>query len=180
MAFRQKQTMSQTHGFSEGAVAAAREALRAGRGRAAQFDHPELGGRGQWMPGMVMIGQMFDTQLRSRVNALFESLAKEPVEIQMATPGDASLRYLREEPDESWYPADLGRPGAAGSQGELRYAYFPGSSRLAVELRGRRAIYDTTGHRITGVSQAQGDAEGTVSFMSQNGIVRLTDLKQVG
>jgi hypothetical protein len=77
MAYLQKQTNSQPHGFSDAAVTAAREALRAAGGRAAQFDHPELGGRGQWMPGMVMIGRMFDTQLRSRVNALFESLAAE-------------------------------------------------------------------------------------------------------
>lgn len=88
MPFRQTQTTTETQGFSAGAVAAAREALRAGRGRAAQFDHPELGGRGQWMPGMVMIAQMFDTQLRSRVNALFETLAKEPIDIQAPPPGD--------------------------------------------------------------------------------------------
>ena len=181
MAYRDKQTSSQTQGFSDAAVAAARESLSAGGGRAAQFDHPELGGRGQWMPGMVMIGQMFDTQLRSRVNALFESLSAEPWQRAYVAPaGDSSLSDSREEPAQSWYPADLGRPGATGSQGQVRYAYFPSASRLVVELRGGRTIYDTADHRITGVSQAQSDAEGTVTFTSQNGLVRLADLKQVG
>ena len=42
-------------GFSEGAVRAMVEALRAGGGTMAQFDHPELGGFGQWSSGGMLI-----------------------------------------------------------------------------------------------------------------------------
>ena len=51
------------------------QALRATGGRLAQFDHAELGGFGQWMPGMIMIGAMGDCQLRARVQGLCDEIA---------------------------------------------------------------------------------------------------------
>ena len=56
------------HGFSPAAAAVALDALHRGGGMA-QFDHPELGGRGQWMAGMAQIGRMGDHTLRDRVAA---------------------------------------------------------------------------------------------------------------
>ena len=42
----------------------------------AQFNHPELGGMGQWLrTGMVMIGDMFDTSLKRCVSDLSTELA---------------------------------------------------------------------------------------------------------
>src|ERR1700710_2836961 len=62
--------------FSPSAVAVMRAAIAAGRGRMAQFDHPEFGGPGQWMRhGMLMIGDMGNDVLRAKVAALCERLA---------------------------------------------------------------------------------------------------------
>ena len=169
----------QAHGFSDAAVAAAREALRAGSGRSAQFDHPELGGRGQWMPGMTMIGRMSDRELRARVASLFESLSTDAELSSASHPAEPSLRYDRGRPEDRWYPSDLGAPASSGEQGELRYAYFPAAQRLAVSLRGTTTFYDTQGHTITGVAQAQTEKDGTVTFTSQEGTVRLSDLKKI-
>jgi len=51
------------------------DALARGNGSMAQFNHPELGGNGQWMPGMIMIGEMFNHALKAKVNALCTELA---------------------------------------------------------------------------------------------------------
>src|SRR5262249_14348156 len=59
------------HGMSRGAVETVLNALIATGGRSAQFNHPELGGFGQWMgSGMVMIGDMNNHALKARVDAL--------------------------------------------------------------------------------------------------------------
>jgi len=42
-----------------------------GNGSMAQFSHPGFGGSGQWMRGgMLMLGDMFNHGLKSRVDAL--------------------------------------------------------------------------------------------------------------
>jgi hypothetical protein len=57
----------------------------------------------------------------------------------------------------------------------MRYAYFPGSNRLAVEAGGEVRVYDTTGYSIQGFGQQQsGDA--SLTFTSQRGVVRLDAL----
>ena len=64
------------HGVSLEAALAALGALAQGQGRQAQFDHPELGGMGQWSQGgMIMIGDMFNSGLKARVDALLNDLA---------------------------------------------------------------------------------------------------------
>ena len=64
------------HGVSGDAVLTLLRALIAGGGAMAQFDHPELGGMGQWSRGgMVMVGDMFDHALKARVDALCSELA---------------------------------------------------------------------------------------------------------
>ena len=51
-------------------------ALAHGNGRQAQFNHPELGGMGQWSQGgMIMVGDMFNQGLKHRVDALCNELA---------------------------------------------------------------------------------------------------------
>jgi hypothetical protein len=51
-----------------------------------------------------------------------------------------------------WWEADLGTAGATGSQNDIRYAYFPASRRLAIQIGDRVRIYDTGDHEISGVS----------------------------
>jgi hypothetical protein len=51
--------LSARYGVSTDAVRAMLEAVRLGNGTRAQFSHPELGGRGQWMAGGMEAGQQF-------------------------------------------------------------------------------------------------------------------------
>ncbi|MEL6307577.1 MAG: hypothetical protein AAFQ52_05510 [Chloroflexota bacterium] len=60
--------------ISEGAIQHMAAAMQVGNGTQAQFNHPELGGMGQWMPGMVMIGDAFNNQLKAKVMQIAEVL----------------------------------------------------------------------------------------------------------
>src|SRR2546422_699970 len=68
--------LAQRYGVSTEAVLTLLSALMRGHGTMAQFDHRELGGRGQWMPGrMVMVGDMFNHALKAMVDGLCTELA---------------------------------------------------------------------------------------------------------
>ena len=68
--------LAQRHGFSPEAVSSMLEAVIAGQGGMAQFDHPEFGGSGQWMRGgMIMLSDMFNSYLKGRVDGLCNDLA---------------------------------------------------------------------------------------------------------
>lgn len=68
--------LAQRHGFSPDAVHCMLEAVIHGHGSMAQFNHPEFGGSGQWMPGgMTMLSDMFNHVLKSRVEGLCHDLA---------------------------------------------------------------------------------------------------------
>ena len=57
---RTLQGIVKRHGVSTDAALTLLRALVAGRGDMAQFNHPELGGMGQWSQGgMTMVGDMF-------------------------------------------------------------------------------------------------------------------------
>src|SRR5437899_12748758 len=63
--------LAQRYGVSTEAVVTLLQALMYGHGTMAQFDHRELGGRGQWMPGgMVMVGDMFSQALKATVGGM--------------------------------------------------------------------------------------------------------------
>ena len=66
---------AQRHRLSQGAAAALWDALVRGGGRQAQFNHPELGGMGQWSGGMGQIGDMFNADLKARVGGACADLA---------------------------------------------------------------------------------------------------------
>lgn len=164
--------IAQRHGFTPEAARVIAEALRHGGGRMAQFNHPELGGMGQWAAGgMIMIGDMFNHDLKARVDALCRDLAAAPGPVAAAA---------EEQPTQAglWWPVELGTPAAAGAQNDMRYACFPQQRRLAVMRGGQVRVYDTGNHRISGFSQAQSGHQ-TLSFTSQSGTVRLEDLKEV-
>lgn len=196
--------LAQRHGFSVGAVTTMLHAISAGGSAMAQFDHPEFGGMGQWSRGgMTMIGDMFNNALKARVDGLCTDLAglvsrqapygkggqsqsqsqgglaagfsdslggdQESVSLFVPRAGQAS---------DGWWPAGLGRPSSVGQQNNIRYAVFPEARRLVIDIAGRVQIYDTLDHRIGGVSQQQsGDA--SLTFTSQRGLVRLTELPTV-
>jgi hypothetical protein len=153
-------------------VRAAVETLRHGGGRMAQFNHPEFGGMGQWAAGgMTMIGDMFNDGLKARVDALYRDLATAPA------PMPAAAEQQPNQPSR-WWPEDLGTPSATGAQNDMRYACFPDQRRLAVMRDGRIHVYDTGDHRVGGFSQQQSSSQ-SLTFTSQNGTVRLENLKEV-
>lgn len=166
--------IAQQHDFSETAVTHVWEALRQGQGTMAQFNHPELGGQGQWMAGgMVMIGDMFNNQLKARVDALCQALSPLVIADLQRKPDAAKKKQAQASTD--WWPAKYGQPNATGGQNERRYAYFAAAKRLVVEEKGRQSIYNTGKHQIHGFSQQQ----GALQFNSQLGTFGLGDLKLV-
>lgn len=182
--------IAKRHGVSSAAAIEALEALRASGGTCAQFDHPELGGRGQWMPGMVQIGAMFDDVLKARVASLCSELARvaRRVPIDLPVAGRDRMKPMQPmkpmrpmepmTPPVAWWPAHYGTPNAAGGQNDIRYAWFAQERRLLVDVAGYVATYDSGDHVITGIAQAQGDV-AHLRFTSQHGIVSLDTLRAV-
>ena len=173
--------MAKKHSVSPAAVQVVLAALRRGGGRMAQFSHADFGGMSQWSPGMSMVGEMFNTQLKAKLDALCSDLAAH-LEASPAIDGtrsvgdEVSFRSISGPAD--WCPAGLGRPGAVGSQNDLRYAVFPDARRLVIDDHGTISVHDTGSHRIFGVAQAQ-SSDQTLSFTSQDGLVKVTDLRTV-
>ena len=59
--------------MSFGAVEHLLYAIMAGQGYQAQFNLPDLGGMGQWsLGGLSMVGDMFNNQLKARVDTEVE------------------------------------------------------------------------------------------------------------
>src|SRR5205085_10099355 len=114
------------------------------------FDHSEFGGSGQWMgSGMTMVSDMFNDSLKSRVAALCADLSK-MVDSNRA-PEEAVSLFVPPAGTGSrhWWPTDLGEPSSAGSQNNVRYAYFAALRRLAIELHGKVTVYDTLDNQIS-------------------------------
>ena len=207
--------LAQRYGVSADAVMNLLQALLAGNGAMAQFNHPELGGSGQWMQGgMTMVGDMFNQGLKAKVDGLCSELAgllarqelpPAPATFQSqqqggsgyssqsqqqggsgystwtggsAPGGTVSLFVPGQGGSDNWWPAELGVPAATGAQNQMRYAYFPQSRRLAIDIDGQITVYDTLDHQIGGFSQQQsGDA--SITFTSQYGLVALSALPVV-
>jgi hypothetical protein len=175
--------VAQRHGVSTDTAAVLLNAVSYGGGTMAQFNIPELGGMGQWSQGgMTMVGDMFNNGLRYRVDALCNDLANllrgsvplfAPPPVQQNTGSGAPMQS-----GAGWWPSEFGSPSSSGGQNDMRYAYFPGPRRLAVQQNGSITIYDTGDHQIGGFSQQQsGDQSAT--FSSQFGTFRLSDLPVV-
>jgi len=176
------------HGVSTDAVEGLLIALAEGGGTQAQFNHPDLGGMGQWSAGgMTMVGDMFNNALKAKVDALCSDLARHlrddpafaPPAMSQSQSSAPSLFVSGPGSGQPHWPADLGTPSSSGRQNDMRYAVFPGTRRLAVEVGGRTDIYDTADHVISGVSQQQ-SGDRTLTFVSQHGPVALSSLRKVG
>ncbi len=182
--------LAQRHGVSSDAVFTLLMALVAGNGTQAQFSHPDLGGMGQWsLGGMIMVGDMFNNALKYRVDALCtelsgllqssQLLASAPAQSQSQSQSGGASGVSLFVPGSfssgNWWPGDLGSPGSTGAQNNLRYAFFPATQRLAIDLGGAVTVYDTGSHQISGFSQQQ-SGDQSVTFTSQYGLVRVADL----
>lgn len=178
-------------GFSPDAVKQLLMALQLGNGAMAQFSHPEFGGSGQWARGgMVMLGDMFNSELKARVDGLANELASAIATVpglvptggfQAQSQGDGAAAFVHSsaffvaDPQARWYPAELGTPSSSGSQNSARYAYFADQRRLAVDAGGDVSLYDTLDHRISGFGQQHG-GNSALTFTSQHGTVNLSAL----
>jgi hypothetical protein len=173
--------MAEKHAVSPAAVQVVLAALRSGGGRMAQFSHADFGGMSQWSPGMSMVGDMFNTQLKAKLDALCSDIAAH-LEASPAADGTRSaadnVSYRSMSRSTDWWPSGLGKPAAVGAQNDLRYAVFPDTRRLVIDDRGTITVYDTGSHRIFGVAQAQ-SADRTLTFNSQDGLIRVADLPKV-
>jgi hypothetical protein len=76
------------------------------------------------------------------------------------------------------WPDGLGEPSTTGSQNGKRYAFFSERQRLLVEQDGKLTTYDSGDHQMSGVTQHE-DTDGSLAFTSQNGSMKLDELKQV-
>jgi hypothetical protein len=171
--------IAQRYGLSREAVLAMLFAVHAGGGTMAQFSIPELGGSGQWMRGgMTMVGNMFDNALKARVDALCGELAQllATATVFPASTTNSQVGFT----SANWWPADLGVPSASGKQNDARYAIFPSTRRLAIQINGVTRIFDTGDHQIGGVQQQQGGGYGSVGFTSQFGTFGISSLSELG
>ena len=169
------------HGLSRSAAEALFQALISGGGMQAQFNHPELGGFGQWSGGMVQIGDMFNDGLKSKVGAFCAAMADTARAARGASAGPAERSRETGEPDRNgtWWPDHLGQPASAGGQNDVRYACFPEARRLAIARDGQVTLYDTGDHRLTGFAQQQGGSGAPLRFSGPDGAVALDDLAVV-
>jgi hypothetical protein len=185
---------------SQEAVQAILKSLVASGGHMAQFSHPALGGLGQWSSGgMIMIGDMFNADLKARVAGLCAYLSDlvrrtdvdpaRPAVSQSQSQGTFGASHLPAGPffrsedthgnaGGNWWPDGLGMPASTGAQNSMRYAYFPDRHRMALDANGRVSVHDTGDHWITGFSQQQ-SGDQTLTFTSQHGAVRLDSLPQI-
>ncbi|MCM2475813.1 SHOCT domain-containing protein [Rhizobium sp. CG5] len=208
------------HGVSLDAVEHLLMAVMAGHGNQAQFNHPDLGGMGQWSQGgMTMVGDMFNHGLKARVDTLCTELSGLVRNMDLLMPMAASSQSQSQgngqyqngqyqntqfqgsfqghsSPGQqsqghgaslfvpgaftqgNWWPDDLGHAASTGAQNNLRYAFFPASRRLAIDVNGQVTVYDTKDHQIGGFSQQQ-SGDQSLSFTSQYGLVRVSDLAVV-
>ena len=176
--------LAERYHVHEDAVRALFRALESTRGKQAQFDHPDLGGRGQWMPGMIMLSDPHaSAQAKARIAGLCAEVSalvqgrQTSADEALAAPTDAgaSAACVTMPAGESWWPAAFGHPAATGEQHGIRYAYFPGRDRLLVQQGARLTTYDTHGHRITGFAQEQ-STTSHICFTTERGTLRLSDL----
>lgn len=186
--------LAQRYNVSSDAVITLLQALLNGNTTMAQFNHPELGGSGQWLQGgMIMIGDMFNNALKAKVDNLCVELSRLLHSTQITQPVSTSYQaqsqggqstnnygspvslFVPNSGSNNWWPAELGIPTASGAQNNLRYAYFANNRRLAINLNGQVSVYDTQHHQIGGISQQQGSG-ASLLFTSQYGTVDLLNL----
>ena len=185
------QDIAERNRVSLEAVTTLLQALALGNGTQAQFNHPDLGGMGQWSQGgMVMVGDMFNHGLKARVDSLCKELSlllrdkalpfEGPSSSQSQFQGVAgtSLFVPGSPSSNRWWPSELGSPDSTGSQNDLRYAWFSAPRRLAIKHGGQVQVYDTGDHMISGFSQQQGGGQ-SLTFTSNHGLVRVSELPLV-
>ena len=166
-------TLAQRHGVSRGAVEHLAEALVRGNGQAAQFNHPDLGGMGQWMPTMIMIGDMFNAGLKAKVDALCRDIMRAYAddELPEATIKSTGFTMSAMPAMKAWWSGYMDEhPVMSGSQNDAHYAWFATAKRLLIQRDSQVLVYNTGDYRLTGVSQQQQTGSQRLHFHTAQGI----------
>jgi Short C-terminal domain len=198
--WQQKLTeLTQKYQLSELAIMVLWQALIKGNGKMAQFNHPELGGVGQWLPGgLTMISDMSNSHLKMVIDNLCGELSilikedyfnsikwNEPLshpgsrQQQQQSQGNIdNSEAVKANPFnyDPWWPIEFGAPTLSGNQNGLLYAYFAHKQRLVLEKQGEISVYNTLHHQISGVSQQQSSSGQLLVFTSPDGTLTVTDL----
>lgn len=185
--------IAQQYNVSTDAVMTLLQAVNNGNGTMAQFNHPELGGSGQWMSGgMITVSDMSNNNLKSMVDGicikLSNLLAEQPF---VPAPLNGSQNMGRQQQQQvghgvpntndnneslsHWWPIELGVPTMTGVQNNICYAYFATQKRLAIEINRQVTLFDTLAHQLSGISQQQGGGS-SITFTSQHGMVDVFNL----
>jgi hypothetical protein len=102
------------HSISPDAVHTILRALRSGSGTMAQFSHPDFGGMSQWSSGMTMVGDMFNTGLKAKLDAICTELAayvaETPSTYRDRGREDGEVSYQSSRQRSNWWPGNLGTP----------------------------------------------------------------------
>lgn len=160
--------IASNHGVSVETVAILLSGLEYTGGNQVQFNISELGGMGQWQPGMVMVGDMFNSALKYKVDRLCAELSALSRTLPKENPVSATSTIT------SVSPATF-----KGSQNNSHYAYHASDKRLVIENGGKTTLYDTTGYPLTGVQQSQDGSGKHLSFTYPGGTVQVTELKEI-
>ena len=168
------EALSKKYNISLSAVKTLAEALQRGNCQAAQFNHPELGGMGQWMPNMVMVGDMFNHQLKATVDQLCRELVEfvcndAPLSVKAASSSQTSTTSW-------WQKAGITTVDTQGEQNTVAYAYSRAQNRLAIKHGERVTVYDTSDYIITGVSQQQSSQHTRIIIHTVQGNITPDDL----
>jgi hypothetical protein len=102
-------------------------ALRNGSGRMAHFSYADFGGMSQWSPGMSMVGDMFNTELKFKLDELCTDIATH-LGAEEAAGGGVNSRpeevsYRSKSSSSDWWPSGLGlfeRKTISATQSPLR------------------------------------------------------------
>lgn len=161
--------IAQEFKVQESTVSQLLEGLHRNGGRQVQFNIAELGGMGQWQAGgMVMVGDMFNNELKAKVDKLCRALVELPVETENETfvPIQSAVGSKR-------------FASIKGSQNGISYAYYQAEDILEITDENGLKKYDTKGYLLTGVQQSQSNDARKLSFSYAGGSVEVEDLKEV-
>jgi hypothetical protein len=163
------------HGVSLDAALTLLGALARGNGRQAQFNHPDLGGIGQWSQGgMIMVGDMFNQGLKHRVDALCKELAgflsSQPLandearefQSQSQSGGGVRLFVAGTSSASQWWRVGKGRPDYPGGAPGRSAACRPDQRRPSQRYSGCRKFTGPV-EGLIGISGGAGDIRGPVS-----------------
>lgn len=199
--------LAQRYNFSFDAVFSLLQSVINGNGSMAQFSHPEFGGSGQWMRGgMIMLGDMFNNNLKNSVSSLCQELADlvasqpnllQTGSFQSQTQGNQQQNNFSGVQSQQNSTGNAGSvslfvPPPPGSSGNWWPAglQFPNSTgsqnnvRYAYFATIRRLAIEVNGHvtlydtldHQIGGFSQQQSVGGSITFTSQYGLVDVNNL----